>query len=158
MKRWEEKGAFRQGELDMDFIEEGMDKITEYLYDSDVPSVKYDIVIQKTFVSFKKMYYDGVDRGIKPHDLMEDILYFHFRTIDNIAVEEVVGKSRRPSIPQKTKDKVWNRDGGKCVQCGSNENIEFDHIIPFSKGGSSTYRNLQILCEKCNRVKSANIG
>ena len=89
---------------------------------------------------------------------MEDILHFHFRTIDNIALEEVVGKSRRPSIPQKTKDKVWNRDGGKCVQCGSNENIEFDHIIPFSKGGSSTYRNLQILCEKCNRVKSANIG
>ena len=65
---------------------------------------------------------------------------------------------KRESIPQSIKDKVWNRDGGKCVQCGSNENIEFDHIIPFSKGGSSTYRNLQILCEKCNRSKSDKIG
>ncbi|WP_229724707.1 HNH endonuclease [Winogradskyella forsetii] len=55
-------------------------------------------------------------------------------------------------------DKVWNRDGGKCVKCGSQEKIEFDHIIPFSKGGSNTYRNLQILCEQCNRGKSNNIG
>ena len=39
-------------------------------------------------------------------------------------------RSRR--ISQTVKDKVWNRDGGKCV-CGSNENIEFDHIVPFSK-------------------------
>ncbi|MEI6823714.1 MAG: HNH endonuclease [Bacteroidota bacterium] len=55
-------------------------------------------------------------------------------------------------------DKVWNRDGGKCVKCGSQENLEFDHIIPFSKGGSSTYRNIQILCKKCNIEKSNKIG
>jgi len=47
--------------------------------------------------------------------------------------------------------------GSKCVKCGSNENLEFDHIIPFSKGGSSTARNLQLLCEECNRQKSDNI-
>jgi len=65
---------------------------------------------------------------------------------------------KREPIPQDVLDKVWNRDGGKCVKCGSQEKIEFDHIIPFSKGGSNTYRNLQILCEKCNRGKSNNIG
>ena len=65
-------------------------------------------------------------------------------------------RSRR--ISQDVKDKVWNRDGGKCVQCGSNENLEFDHIIPFSKGGANTYRNLQLLCESCNRSKSDKIG
>ena len=65
-------------------------------------------------------------------------------------------KSRR--IPQDVKDKVWNRDDGKCVQCGSNENLEFDHIIPFSKGGANTYRNIQLLCEPCNRSKSDSIG
>ena len=65
---------------------------------------------------------------------------------------------KREQIPQDILDKVWNRDGGKCIKCGSQENIEFDHIIPFSKGGSNTYRNLQILCEKCNRQKSNNIG
>lgn len=65
---------------------------------------------------------------------------------------------RRESIPQDIQDKVWIRDGGKCVFCGSREHLEFDHIIPFSKGGSSTYRNIQLLCEKCNRQKSNNIG
>jgi 5-methylcytosine-specific restriction endonuclease McrA len=55
-------------------------------------------------------------------------------------------------------DMVWNRDGGKCVQCGESEKLEFDHVIPFSKNGSNTYRNLQLLCENCNRVKSNKIG
>lgn len=70
-----------------------------------------------------------------------------------IAVKE---KTRR--IPQDVKDKVWNRDGGKCTQCGSKENLEFDHIIPFSKGGANTYRNIELLCEPCNRIKSDKIG
>lgn len=66
-------------------------------------------------------------------------------------------KNREP-IPQEIQDRVWNRDGGICVKCGSREKLEFDHIIPFSKGGSNTYRNLQLLCEKCNRQKSNKIG
>lgn len=61
-------------------------------------------------------------------------------------------------MSQQVKDLVWNRDNGKCRECGSNERLEFDHIIPFSKGGSNTYRNTQLLCEPCNRTKSNNIG
>ena len=74
----------------------------------------------------------------------------------NINIEDEDFKSRR--ISQEVKDAVWNRDKGKCVECGSNEKLEFDHIIPFSKGGSNTYRNLQLLCENCNRTKSDKIG
>lgn len=65
---------------------------------------------------------------------------------------------RRRQISQEVKDSVWNRDGGVCVECGSNDSIEFDHIIPFSKGGANTYRNIQLLCESCNRSKSDKIG
>ena len=72
--------------------------------------------------------------------------------------EESENPKRSRRITQEVKDKVWNRDGGKCVECGSNENLEFDHIIPHSKGGANTYRNIQLLCEPCNRSKSAKIG
>ncbi|WP_354003896.1 HNH endonuclease [Arthrobacter sp. zg-Y877] len=46
------------------------------------------------------------------------------------------------------------RDGGRCQGCGSTVDIQYDHIIPVSKGGSSNVENLQILCGKCNRFKS----
>jgi DNA-directed RNA polymerase subunit RPC12/RpoP len=63
-------------------------------------------------------------------------------------------KERRESIPKQVRHEVWQRDGGRCVECGSNERLEFDHIIPVSKGGSNTTRNIQLLCEHCNRSKS----
>ena len=75
-----------------------------------------------------------------------------------VDVTEGNQKKRSRRISQDVKDKVWRRDEGKCVECSSNENLEFDHIIPHSKGGANTYRNIQLLCEKCNRSKSAKIG
>ncbi|MDC1394929.1 HNH endonuclease [Bacteroidia bacterium] len=66
--------------------------------------------------------------------------------------------SRTRHITQEVKDDVWNRDNGQCVVCASNENLEFDHIIPFSEGGANTYRNIQLLCQNCNRSKSNSIG
>lgn len=66
------------------------------------------------------------------------------------------GRSRT-AIPEDVRHAVWRRDEGRCVQCGSQEKLEYDHIIPFSRGGSNTERNLQLLCEGCNRKKSATI-
>lgn len=66
-------------------------------------------------------------------------------------------KIKREVIPQNVKNEVWKRDEGLCVQCGKNEKLEFDHIIPIVKGGSNTYRNLQLLCETCNREKHSKI-
>lgn len=70
--------------------------------------------------------------------------------------EDLSDRSRH--IPQSVRDAVWRRAGGKCEQCGSRTNLEFDHIVPFSKGGSNTYRNVQLLCQDCNRHKSDHIG
>ncbi len=53
---------------------------------------------------------------------------------------------------------VWQRDGGACVRCGGREKLEFDHIIPVADGGSSTERNVQLLCEPCNRSKGRSIS
>ena len=54
--------------------------------------------------------------------------------------------ARRERIPESVRLFVWQRDGGCCVQCGSRERLEFDHIIPVAEGGSSTERNIQLLC------------
>lgn len=61
-------------------------------------------------------------------------------------------------IPSSVKQEVYIRDGGKCVLCGSTENLHFDHDLPFSKGGTSlSADNIRILCQKCNLKKSNKI-
>lgn len=60
-------------------------------------------------------------------------------------------------IPQEVRIAVWQRDQGRCVQCGANDYLEYDHIIPYSKGGASTVNNVQLLCRRCNLVKSDRI-
>ena len=74
----------------------------------------------------------------------------------NMKVSEEVEPDR--IIPQAVKVAVWKRDKGRCRICGSTKNLHFDHIIPFSKGGSSTnHENIQILCAKCNLKKHDKI-
>jgi 5-methylcytosine-specific restriction endonuclease McrA len=61
-------------------------------------------------------------------------------------------------IPTEVKKEVWKRDMGKCVKCGSGENLHFDHDLPYSKGGTSlTAKNVRLLCMKHNLEKSAKI-
>jgi hypothetical protein len=66
-------------------------------------------------------------------------------------------RTERTGIPEEVRIAVWRRDNGQCVRCGSRERLEYDHIIPVSRGGSNTVRNIQLLCEKCNRSKGGNI-
>jgi len=66
---------------------------------------------------------------------------------------ERLPSARRERIPDSVRLFVWQRDGGRCVKCESKERLEFDHIIPVAEGGSSTERNVQLLCETCNRKK-----
>jgi 5-methylcytosine-specific restriction endonuclease McrA len=65
--------------------------------------------------------------------------------------------SNRQAIPTNVRREVWRRDEGKCVKCASRKNLEYDHIIPVIEGGSNTARNIELLCESCNRAKSDSI-
>lgn len=85
--------------------------------------------------------------------------------LEKIALQELMDEgeifpeaNKRPPIPKEVVDAVWRRDGGRCVYCGSTENLHLDHIIPFSKGGDTSVENLQLLCQKCNLQKSNKIG
>jgi hypothetical protein len=66
-------------------------------------------------------------------------------------------RSERTGIPEEVRIAVWRRDNGRCVKCGSRERLEYDHIVPVSRGGSNTVRNIELLCEVCNPSKGANI-
>ena len=63
-------------------------------------------------------------------------------------------------IPFKVKMRVARRDNHTCQECGKNlrdDELEFDHIIPLSKGGSSEEHNIRLACFDCNRDKSDKV-
>lgn len=98
------------------------------------------------------------------HDLTEDQwarLIDRFLDRERIELEAALGEGDDPlareRIPSHIRRAVWTRDQGKCARCGSRENLEFDHIVPVSRGGSNTERNVELLCEPCNRSKSDTI-
>lgn len=61
---------------------------------------------------------------------------------------------KRKYITDEIKEQVWERDRGECRNCGARENLQYDHVIPHSKGGSDEIDNLQVLCRSCNLEKS----
>jgi len=61
-------------------------------------------------------------------------------------------------IPSEVKRTVWKRDKGQCVRCGATDNLHFDHVLPYSKGGTSLVAdNVQLLCARHNIAKSDRI-
>ena len=52
-------------------------------------------------------------------------------------------------IPDFVRHAVWRRDGGRCVNCGSEADLELDMILPISKGGSVSTPNLELRCTSC---------
>jgi 5-methylcytosine-specific restriction endonuclease McrA len=76
------------------------------------------------------------------------------RALENL---EKLERTPREPIPESVRLFVWQRDKGQCAKCGSRERLEFDHIIPLAAGGSNTERNIQLLCEACNRSKGSTI-
>jgi 5-methylcytosine-specific restriction endonuclease McrA len=81
-------------------------------------------------------------------------------TLTRIAKRQLIAPQDEAAsrhIPQDIKQAVWQRDQGKCIQCAATAYLEFDHIIPFSKGGASTLNNIQLLCRKCNLAKGGRL-
>jgi len=105
-------------------------------------------------------FYDLVD-GYQRHDGKRNVFKYLLKPvydfdIDSVDFQDIVHDRQIPGDVQR---QVYERDGGKCTQCGSLENLHFDHIIPFSKGGSSKVAsNIQLLCAKHNLKKGAKIG
>ncbi|WP_285727809.1 HNH endonuclease [Geothrix rubra] len=88
---------------------------------------------------------------------------FRFRLIaiegdEDFSIPALTNFDRRRIIPSSVKLQVWQRDKGRCTECGATDELHFDHILPFSKGGTSlTAENVQLLCARHNLAKSSKI-
>lgn len=78
--------------------------------------------------------------------------------LDSIKNAASASGFERSAISDEVRLQVWQRDQGKCARCGSRENLEFDHIVPVAMGGSSTARNVELLCQNCNRSKGCSVA
>lgn len=72
------------------------------------------------------------------------------------------GKLRRVSrrIPRHVMIRVGRRDNSTCQVCARNlldNEIQFDHIVPITRGGPSEESNVRVICGTCNRAKSAKV-
>ena len=77
---------------------------------------------------------------------------------EDFSHEPVRTPLRRRIIPTDIKLRVWQRDAGRCVECGASDELHFDHDLPYAKGGTSiTEANVQLLCARHNLQKSDRI-
>jgi hypothetical protein len=115
------------------------------------------VLYQNCFYEIFEDYTDDKIRLLVLEDADEERRMFEKLKLkyENSQIAQI--EYQRVQIPEEVRIAVWRRDQGKCVKCSSREKLEYDHIIPVSKGGSNTVRNIELLCEKCNREKSNKI-
>ncbi|MBI2144732.1 HNH endonuclease [Candidatus Woesearchaeota archaeon] len=87
-----------------------------------------------------------------------DVFKFRLEVTDEQISWQAQDLEHNRIIPASVKITVWRRDKAACVICQSKDNLHFDHIIPFSKGGSSLIaENIQVLCARHNLSKRDKI-
>jgi hypothetical protein len=104
-----------------------------------------------------KGFFELVDVEKVP-DGKREVFKFHLLPVAKTMLHGNIELPHNRIIPTLVKVEVWKRDKGKCQLCKSNKNLHYDHVIPFSKGGSSlTSENIRLLCARHNLKKSDKI-
>lgn len=96
------------------------------------------------------------------NDGSRQVYKFKLVAVNEIEVSTKFGHQveieRRRLIPTNIKLEVWKRDAGRCTKCGATDELHFDHILPFAKGGTSLKaENVQLLCARHNLQKRDRI-
>lgn len=104
-------------------------------------------------------------RGGRVGQALQDLHAIEAVDSNFLDVDEVLANLPTPQrshhrghIPKEVRHAVFERCGGMCAECETRFDIQYDHIIPVARGGSSNEENLQLLCGECNRRKSATLG
>ena len=79
---------------------------------------------------------------------------FEIRLPSVISLKTYVKPSRHPAF---TRFNVFLRDRFTCQYCGNREDLTFDHVIPRSKGGQTTWENVVAACAPCNLRKADHL-
>ena len=111
----------------------------------------------RTYWAFERRVY-WEDAGLTGEDvlaLLRDRQRRAQRTLEraHAALAGERAQPRRQPIPREVRLAVFERDGGRCAECGSAFDLQYDHVIPVAHGGASTVENLQVLCAPCNQSK-----
>ena len=73
-----------------------------------------------------------------------------------VSIRYEVKPSSRRYIPKAVRQAVLIRDNYRCVKCGSQKDLQFDHIVAVANGGSNEVGNVQLLCSVCNLEKGVS--
>lgn len=124
------------------------------------PSLDYSVKVTLYCSKINGRKYEGKSQIFSS----DDILFIISKGIDdkigqfykNKDVWDSICRVERGKVSNAMRFSIYKRDGYRCRMCGISDrfaNLEVDHIIPISKGGKSTYDNLQTLCHRCNVQK-----
>lgn len=108
---------------------------------------------------FEMRDYEVVERGQrKVFEFVFTITEQKLEDAEKHHKEKIIDLEQTRQIPGKVKLAVFTRDKGECIMCGKKDNLHFDHILPYSKGGTSLKEeNIQLLCSRHNLEKSAKL-
>jgi 5-methylcytosine-specific restriction endonuclease McrA len=141
----EERDKSDIDKIALDIIERKLDlvSIRDYLTEQfEIPMWKH--LFNNNYEAFKKEVDLSCDKILNPEKYNNRLISPDYEQKDPKDIQ---------TIPPELRQKVLERDGYKCVMCGSTKYPQIDHIKPFSKGGETVFDNLQTMCRKCKLRK-----
>ena len=97
----------------------------------------------------KAVYLDRVD-VLSTYDQEVRSPNLTLRLPSVVSLREYVAQDRTPAF---TRFNVFLRDGFACLYCGRREDLTFDHVVPRSRGGRTSWTNIATACSRCNLAK-----
>ena len=109
-----------------------------------------DKIYIKNFIEFQ---YGKLSYNCKPHLPIIKLLNKYGIEFETKDENNLTIKQTRKRLTETAKKNIFNRDKYECQYCGSHDDLEIDHIIPLSKGGTNEDDNLLTACHRCNSLK-----
>ena len=142
--------------------EQKLREIEKKLFNSLVKKPKTEFYISVILINTNRNDFQHASKtdAFNSEEIKDIIIRLGYKNGDFYLDEEIwqaICRVERGRVSNKMRFSIYERDGHRCKKCGSRYDLEIDHIFPVSKGGKSTYENLQTLCHDCNIKKSNTI-